>query len=238
MLSIIIPTRNEENFLPALLDSIKAQDFSDYEIIVSDGGSCDRTAALATAAGCRLVTDGEHRHPGWQRNNGAAVARGDLFLFLDADVILQPNFLTPSVAEFKRRGLDCAGFYIKFNPNRLFYRIYATICNLVFFIFQYFSPLANGSGIMVTKDRHERIHGFDTTIFFGEDSEYCWRATHQARGKFRIIRACWQLYSSRRLEREGAWRGMWKWVRINLHTFFKGHIRHEIKDYKLGGFEK
>ena len=220
MLSIIIPTRNEENFLPALIGSIKAQDFSDYEIIVSDGGSGDRTRELAIAAACRLVTDDEHHHPGWQRNNGAAVTAANYCSFWTPTWFCSRIFWRRRWRNSNSAALDCAGFYIKFNPNRLFYRVYATVCNLVFFVFQYFSPLANGSGIMVTKAMHERIHGFDTTIFFGEDSEYCWRVKHQAKGKFRIIRACWQLYSSRRLEREGAWRGMWKWVRINLPNLF------------------
>ena len=41
--SIIIPTYNEEEYLPILLDSIKEQDFSDYEVIVADANSTDKT---------------------------------------------------------------------------------------------------------------------------------------------------------------------------------------------------
>ena len=45
--SIIIPTYNEEEYLPVLLDSIKEQDFNDYEIIVADANSSDRTREIA-----------------------------------------------------------------------------------------------------------------------------------------------------------------------------------------------
>ena len=60
MLSIIIPTLNEEKYLPRLLESIKNQNFSDYEIIVSDGGSSDSTKQIALDNNCLFTVDIEH----------------------------------------------------------------------------------------------------------------------------------------------------------------------------------
>ena len=68
--SIIIPTYNEEEYLPVLLDSIKEQDFDDYEIIVADANSTDKTVEIAKDYGCIVVEGGL---PAVGRNNGAKI---------------------------------------------------------------------------------------------------------------------------------------------------------------------
>ena len=77
--SVVIPTLNEERDLPVLLDSLKKQTFRDFEIIVGDAGSKDKTREIAESHGARVVQGGM---PGVGRNRGAAVANGEyLFLF-------------------------------------------------------------------------------------------------------------------------------------------------------------
>lgn len=93
-MSIIIPTLNEEKFLPRLLDSIKKQDSKDYEIIVADAGSKDATVEIAKKYRCKIVQGGL---PAKGRNEGAKIAQGDLLLFLDADVQLPSDFLKNSL---------------------------------------------------------------------------------------------------------------------------------------------
>ena len=78
MLSIIIPTLNEENFLSWLLESIKRQDFPEREIIVADAGSEDKTVAIAKNYKATVVPGGL---PAKGRNEGAKIAKGELFLF-------------------------------------------------------------------------------------------------------------------------------------------------------------
>ena len=75
MLSIIIPTLNEEKYLPKLLDSIVKQSYKDYEIIIADNNSKDKTRSIARSYGCRLTKGGM---PAVARNNGAKIARGKL----------------------------------------------------------------------------------------------------------------------------------------------------------------
>ena len=105
MLSIIIPTLNEERYLPLLLESIKKQDFKDYEIVVADAGSKDKTVEIAKKYGCKVVSGGL---PAKGRNQGAKVAKGDLFLFLDAEAVLPEHFLKEVLSEFKKRKLGIA----------------------------------------------------------------------------------------------------------------------------------
>lgn len=234
LLSIVIPTLNEEKYLPRLLESIKSQPFSDYEIIVSDGGSSDKTRELAAAAGCRVVKYDEHRHPSWQRNKGVEVAQGEILLFLDADSVLQNNFLETVIKEFNERQLVGAGFYISFNPNKASYNIYSGLYNFFCFCRQYFAPASIGAGILARHDAHNLIGGFDTDIYVAEDYDYCYRISKQ--GKFRMIRSLPILYSSRRLEKEGGLTVGLKWGCMALFTLFNFRIKRKIVKYDFGKY--
>jgi glycosyltransferase involved in cell wall biosynthesis len=110
MLSIIIPTLDEEKYLPILLSQIKKQNFSDFEIIVADAGSKDKTVEIAKSFGCQVTNGGL---PAKGRNEGAKITRGEIFLFLDADNIFLPeNFLKNLLEEFEKRNLGVASFPI------------------------------------------------------------------------------------------------------------------------------
>ena len=87
-LSVVIPTLNEERHISAALDSAASVD---AEILVSDGGSTDRTVERARAHGARIVTGPRGRAD--QQNRGAAEARGEVLLFLHADTRLPDNYV-------------------------------------------------------------------------------------------------------------------------------------------------
>ncbi len=95
--SVVIPARNEARSLPALLASLATQTAPPTEVIVVDDGSCDGTGDIARAAGAHVVrVDGPP--PGWLGKpwacqQGALAARGDLLVFLDADVRLAADAL-------------------------------------------------------------------------------------------------------------------------------------------------
>lgn len=86
-LSFIIPTYNEQGFLPGTLESIATHVpvGITYEIIVADNGSSDETVAIAERSGAQVVVD-ESATVGGLRNRAVARAKGDVFVFLDADV--------------------------------------------------------------------------------------------------------------------------------------------------------
>ena len=90
ILSIIIPTYNEEEYLPVLLESIKKQSFTDYEIIIADANSTDKTREIAKEYGCIVIDGGL---PAVGRNNGARIAQGEYLLFLDSDLELTDDYL-------------------------------------------------------------------------------------------------------------------------------------------------
>lgn len=96
MISVIIPTLNEERALPATLARVFAQT-GECEIIVVDGGSTDRTREIATGNGrIQLLTAPKGRAA--QMNTGASRARGEWLLFLHADTLLPDGALAAIMA--------------------------------------------------------------------------------------------------------------------------------------------
>ncbi len=231
MLSIIIPTYNEEKYLPKLLQSIKDQDFTDYEIIVSDAGSKDTTVEIAKQYGCTVVKGGVLTVG---RNNGARAAKGDTLLFLDSDVVLPPHFLKKAMANVLAYDLGAAGFAIlPLGGNWIdwtAHRFLNTISNLT----QRWIPYATAA-ILSKKAVHEAIRGFDETIVFIEDYPYA-KAAAKA-GKYRFFKNLPFYTSVRRYEKDGRFTVYGKYFLGQLYMLFFGPIRTDIFKYKFGHYK-
>ena len=98
--SVIVPVYNAERLLGECLDALRASDDADYEIIVVDDSSTDRSCEIAAAAACTVVPSGGRLGPAGARNRGAEHARGDILLFIDSDVIVRPDTLAQVAAAF------------------------------------------------------------------------------------------------------------------------------------------
>ncbi len=122
MISIVIPTLCEEKIIGLTLSSLKSQLTLPHEIIVSDGGSKDKTVEIAAGFADRVVV-----HQGTKRqtiaegrNNGARAARGEFLVFLDADCsIPDPDrFFGAAISHFERNaGLVGLTAFLRFLPE-------------------------------------------------------------------------------------------------------------------------
>lgn len=88
--SIIIPTYNEEDVILKCLESLQKQSYKDFEIIIVDDGSTDQTVELVKSFN---VIHGSHQGAGAARNLGAKSAKGEILVFVDADMTFEHNFL-------------------------------------------------------------------------------------------------------------------------------------------------
>jgi glycosyltransferase involved in cell wall biosynthesis len=232
--SIIIPTLNEETMLPKLLDSIKAQDFDDHEVIVADAHSQDRTREIAGEYGCRVVDGGL---PAAGRNAGAAAARGEFLFFLDADVILPPGFIRNVYDEMQDRYIDLATCEIRPLSNYQLDRVIHRLMNLAVLLNLWIDPKAFGFCIFVTKRLFTRIGGFDETIYVAEDNDFVKRGSVYRPLKY--LASAYIMVSIRRFEKEGRFAYLKKGIKLNLYRTFKGEIRNDgVVKYEFGIFDK
>jgi glycosyltransferase involved in cell wall biosynthesis len=99
VVSVVIPAFNAEGLIAAALDSVRAQTFTDYEIVVVDDGSSDGTLrALEPYAQAITVERQPNRGVALARNRGVEVGRGRFVAFLDADDLWLPEKLTVQMA--------------------------------------------------------------------------------------------------------------------------------------------
>jgi len=104
--SVVIPTRNNADVLDECLKSLRAQDYpkNNYEIIIADDHSVDKTLAIAKKYKTKIViSDGP---PGKQRNAGIAAARGNIIGLIDSDCKATKNWISLGVSNFTS---DAAG---------------------------------------------------------------------------------------------------------------------------------
>jgi len=234
MLSIIIPTLNEEKYLPSLLNSIKQQKVKeDLEIIVADAGSRDKTLEIAKSFSGKIVAGGL---PARGRNKGARVAKGDLLLFLDADLKLPLGFLENSFEEFRDRKLAVASYCLEPETKK---RIVKTGFNLLYNRPITFSEklLAYGAmGILVKKEIFEKVGGFDENVKLAEDMYFIRQASKI--GKFGVIRSSKIYITLRRFESDGYFKTLFKYLLCNLYMFSGKAVRSDVFRYRFNHYYK
>jgi glycosyltransferase involved in cell wall biosynthesis len=233
--SIVIPTKNEELYLPLLLASLRGQTYQDFEIIVADAHSTDRTREIATKAGAKVIDGGM---PGPGRNRGAAVAQGELIFFFDADVILRhPCFLQDALLEFTARELDVATCGLHVQDGTLLDHAFHEAYNKYTSAIQPVLPHAVGSCILVKKSVHESLQGFDESVVFAEDHDYARRANKM--GYHAGILRCHKIaISPRRYRKEGMVRTAAKMVWSEASILVRGPFRSIPFTYEFGKFEE
>jgi len=235
MISIIIPALNEEKYLPFLLESIKKQEFKDYEIILADAGSKDKTVEIAKEYGCRVVPGGL---PGKGRNEGAKVARGDLLFFLDADSKMPDNFFNKALKEFNERKLDLASFcLVPMPPSKISYFFMNIFYNQPIILLENALPHA-AMGILVKKELFEKTGGFDEDVKLAEDHYFARRAIKLFKAKFGIIKSTELFVSDRRFKTDG-WISIGiKFILCELHLIFLGPVKSNIFNYRFNHYKR
>ncbi len=99
-ISVIIPSYNCSQFLHQCLEAVKSSNYVNYEIIVVDDASTDESPKIAQQAGVRVISMDKQSGPGAARNVGAEYAKGDIYFFIDSDVVVNPDSMSCVVSNF------------------------------------------------------------------------------------------------------------------------------------------
>jgi len=230
MISVIIPTRNEENYLEKLINSIHFQKINGVEIIIADHNSKDATKSIAESYGALVVEGG---NPAKGRNQGAKQSRGELLIFIDADVILPKNLLSKTLHEFKERDLDIAGTLQEPIPiekrfKNLEYKLYYSIANQWMTLMQNTKRPYMQVCMIVKKEVYDKLGGFDESIAFGEDSELAKRAVRNGYN-FGILTTPGKVFVSTRRFKKENWTLAFKYLYLNSARFFGKEFRNVSK---------
>ena len=178
MISIVIPAYNEEEHIGPCLRSILSTDFpkTDYEIILVDNGSTDRTREIAEQFNVRVITDPDRNISGL-RNLGAEHAKGEILAFIDADCLATPCGLNTHPFIFKTTNSPHGAHLPKYRiiPHgfrRLGLRSGKTKQGLDM------CTWLESMNLFVRKDHFTNIGGFNESLVTCEDVDFCYRIGH------------------------------------------------------------
>lgn len=211
MISFIIPAYNEEALIGATIDALHAAGRASgeaYEIIVADDASTDRTTDVARERGATVVKVNK-RQIAAVRNAGAAAARGDVLMFVDADTIVEPRTIELALDAI-RRGAVGGGALVRFEDDAsLATRMFTRCLVEMFFLMR----TAAGCFLFCRRADFLEVGGFDER-FFASEEVWISRALRK-RGKFVMIRHR-VITSGRKIRQHGLAGVLWKMLRVCL----------------------
>lgn len=236
--TIIIPTLNEEKFLPNLLESIEGQTEKSFEVIVVDGASKDNSVKIARSFDKKIpihVIECDHARLPMQRNRGARLGRGAWFLFVDADGVLLP-YCIERLDVFIRSGVSqLVTAWGKPDSEVTQDSVSTLLYNMTLeggLLFK--RPIAPGPFTAIARSAFEAIGGYDESLEFGEDQNLSQRlADHGV--SLAILRETLYVWSMRRFRAQGtAWSAQ-VYIRSALRVLFTGKNYTHMPGYIMGG---
>jgi len=183
MISFIVPAHNEEALIGATVNAIVTAARAvnqPFEVIVSCDACTDRTAELATAAGARAVHV-DKRQIAAVRNAGAREAKGDIFVFVDADTLLNQNVLRAALTALERGAVGGGALVLMDQKLTLSLRFFMLIWDTLSRVARY----AAGCFVFVRRADFEAVGGFDER-FYASEEIWLSRALKQ-RGRFVVL---------------------------------------------------
>lgn len=218
MLSVIIPTLNEEKALPETLDTLFRQT-TDEEIIVVDGGSTDKTKNI-----CEQYPEVEFikskKGRAAQLNTGARSASGDILLFLHADTLLPENALNTITTQINQKQYEAGGFKHSFGNKDWRLKLISFLdnrrCHKTRIIY-------GDQAMFIKRDLFNQLNGFpDVSIM--EDIYFCEQLVKHTTP---VIIDSYVETDPRKFIKMGIWRSLYRVAAIQTRHELKLHIAND-----------
>lgn len=239
MFSVIIPALNEEKFLPKLLQSLSEQSRKDFEVIVVDGKSLDKTVAIAKSFIKKLpslsVIISKKASLPLQRNLGAKEARGDWYVFVDADSILLPYFMeriNNYIREYKPTVFSTWFSPDSNEPNDTLFILLSIL--YIETMKRLKKPLTPGPLTVVHKNAFELLGGYDEAHEYNEDVDLGLRLNKNGI-EIMMLREVLYILSLRRVRKEGMLKLFNQYIVSIFPILFFNRPLKRMPGYIMGG---
>jgi len=211
-ITIVVPCKNEENYIAHLLMHLRQQSIGNTRIIIADCSTDNTREVIQIMKGELNVEIIEGGPVSIAKNNGAQLVTTPYILFIDADVrFFKDTVIQDAVNLIESKNLDLIGLNIKCYDNDIRAKIGFTAFNLINHVLKYVSPFAVGAFMLTRKDRFEEFGGFPEK--FSPSEDYFLSRMYSPK-KFRIIQHYFG-QDSRRFKKMGYF-GMAKYLVKNF----------------------
>lgn len=237
-LSIIIPTLNEEKFLPTLLQNLAKQREKNFEVILVDAESTDKTCEVALSFQekfpLQILTSTKH-NVAYQKNHGAAKAKGKYLVFLDADAQVYPSF-TQKVGKIvmQKRGVLLLPSLVPDVQTAKNTVIFSVVNATIEASQTLGKPLTTAGVMFIEKNFFNTMNGFDVNAYITEDHDFVMRA-RKLGVKARFLKDVKVIFSMRRARKEGEFSLLVKYIMTAMQIFVKGKVKQGTIEYEMGG---
>lgn len=223
-ITFIIPAFNEERLIPFAIRSIKEEMAgrpNDYEILVVDNASTDRTSEVAREHGAHVILELK-RGIVAARQAGYLHAKYDLLANIDSDNVIPAGWLDRALL-----ALDDPATVVVTGP--LVYPEFSPLMQVLTKVFYFLGRLSHhmlgtmvqGGNFVVRKSALQAVGGYNTDIaFFGEDTDFAVRIS--TIGTVKVVPKMWVYSSARRFQVEGIVLTTWRYVLNYLSVTFLG----------------
>lgn len=237
MISVIIPTLNEEKLLPKLLDQLNDQKLRSkygYEIIISDGGSKDRTLEIARNYTDKIVVHHDKRRQKISegKNAGFKISEGEILIFICADCRIEnPEMFFDYVLNFKNSKFLAATFWFDVFPEEkkwsdyIFHTFFNWLIKLLNFIG---NGMGRGECQVIKREVFEKIGGYNEELTAGEDYDLYTRIRRL--GKIDVNFKIKIFESPRRYRKYGYIKILLMWFRNSLRVF--NILKTQVEEWK------
>ena len=211
-ITIVVPCKNEENYIHHLLDSLRLQNIGNTKVIIADCSNDNTRQVIRDNSSFLNVEIIDGGPVSVAKNNGSRLVTTPYILFIDADVrFFKNHVIQDAVNKIESMSLDLVGLKIKCYDKDPRAMIGFTIFNTVNHALKFFSPFAVGAFMLTRRDRFEEYGGFPEHLTTSED--YFLSRKYNPK-KFRILKHYFG-QDSRRFKKMG-YLGMGKYLVKNF----------------------
>jgi len=235
--SIIIPTLNEEVYISRLLTSLKNQSKKNFEVLLVDGNSTDKTRSIARTFSTSIplkIIKLKKGDLSTQKNTGGSRAKADTLIFFDADMVVRNTFTKIAESEIeKKRGFVFIPHVYPLEKKDYpeVHAVMNLFNQLVGLSLNTHIPFSAGPPQLWNKHVFLRIGGFDR--IFGEDHHIIRKAQDWGIKPMQIAKLkVW--FSLRRLKKQGRIKLFTHFIRTHIHLLFNDTVPKGF-EYKMGG---